>query len=1066
MPGHNIDVNINFGTANASFQQLIDNTNKIQSSVNQLGTGIQDFANKTAGANAKGQKSITDYAGAYTTLTTDIKKNRAALLEELKVLEKLRAAKGVNIKDISEQITKTKQLESTIKQQVSTLNQYNKALGVTKVQAVQANGALGALSKGFGALASVLGISFGIYGAFTVIKGAIKAVTEFDLAQKKLQSILAENNEGMKEISASAITIGKNSIFGAKGVTELQIELAKMGFAKQEIIAMQGAINNLATATQEELAPSAEVVANIIRSFQLSASDATMVVDTMGKAFNDSALDLANFREAIKYVAPIAKQANFTFAETTSLLEQLSNAGIKGSLAGTGLTNIISRLGNENSKFVKTLGHTVNGFDEFLASLVELKNKGADLTDVFQLVDRRAAATFSILLDGVDTVEEFKKKLESSAGVMKEQTAVQLDSIAYRAKLVKESWKSMIIEMDKGNGLISSTSKALLTYTSRIMLWVGGIESGAEKQIIALEKLEKRMKAMGLFKTFFETTVAKGDALAAVSASRIGNKIQGAALLENAMGMGSMAESLMSGEIASKQAKIADDYVKLFVLQANTAIKKQSTVKGKDDSLFDIYNKSLIELNKNKEKYLKMGSSGVDAAAAEQLAIDKLALSYDNIKASYTNLITPDEESDKKAKKAIVDKVKYELEFLELQKKTAAEEIEIQYDSYYEKIKLSQNEFAFDLKIAEKKKELAIKSGDNVKQATEKYTLEVKLIERKHASELQTIWESVAKEADKISAKTSKSFIDAAKEREGATKDLFDVIKEQKEKMFAESDWSSENPIWSELGFTSDNDDFIKALGEGFDKAKEYVTGWANKWVEETERVVDARNNMVDEAEQALQTEIALATAGLASNVTLRKKDLADAKSAREEALEEARKARKVQAQIDTATQASSLITAVANIIKGWSDVPIVGSILGIAAAAAMLGSFIAFRGKANAAATTDKYETGGWVGGKRHSQGGTHIEAETGEYIVNRKSAAKHSKMIEAINNDDKITMNRLYINGLKNGILQTKVSLDDSQDLKAIRAALEKSSPSVTYYNGYRIEKKGNVTTRIQMN
>ena len=126
-----------------------------------------------------------------------------------------------------------------------------------------------------------------------------------------------------------------------------------MGFTKNDIIAMQGAIVNLATATQEDLASSAEVVANILRAFSLEANEATRVVDIMGKAFNDSALNLANFREAIKYVAPIAKQANFTFAETTSLLEQLANAGIKGSLAGTGLTNIISRLGNENSKFAK-----------------------------------------------------------------------------------------------------------------------------------------------------------------------------------------------------------------------------------------------------------------------------------------------------------------------------------------------------------------------------------------------------------------------------------------------------------------------------------------------------------------------------------------------------------------------------------------------------------------------------------------------------------------------------------------------------------------------------------------
>jgi len=386
---YTIDVNINFGSANANFQTLIDNNAKLQATIDNLSKTIQDFGQKTTTSNTKAQKSILDYKGAYSTLTQDIKKNREELIRQLTALEKVRVEHGKSSDAARNQAKVARELESLINKQISTLNRYNKALGQTATQSKTTNSALEGLTKGFNSLGAVLGISFGAYGAFRAITGMIKTIAEFDLAQKKLQSILGETSQGMENIADRAIEVGKASIFGAKGVTELQIELEKMGFAKEEIMAMQGAIVNLATATQEELAPSAEVVANILRAFQLTANDATMVVDIMGKAFNDSALDLANFREAIKYVAPVAKQANFTFAETVSLLEQLSNAGIKGSLAGTGLTNIISRLGNENSKFVKTLGRTVNGFDDFLASLIELNKKGIDLSGIFELVDKR-----------------------------------------------------------------------------------------------------------------------------------------------------------------------------------------------------------------------------------------------------------------------------------------------------------------------------------------------------------------------------------------------------------------------------------------------------------------------------------------------------------------------------------------------------------------------------------------------------------------------------------------------------------------------------------------------------
>jgi hypothetical protein len=48
------------------------------------------------------------------------------------------------------------------------------------------------------------------------------------------------------------------------------------------------------------------------------------------------------------------------------------------------------------------------------------------------------------------------------------------------------------------------------------------------------------------------------------------------------------------------------------------------------------------------------------------------------------------------------------------------------------------------------------------------------------------------------------------------------------------------------------------------------------------------------------------------------------------------------------------------------------------------------------------EFEKGGWVGGKRHKYGGTPIEAEKDEFIINRKSAKQYSPFVEAINRND----------------------------------------------------------------
>jgi hypothetical protein len=60
----------------------------------------------------------------------------------------------------------------------------------------------------------------------------------------------------------------------------------------------------------------------------------------------------------------------------------------------------------------------------------------------------------------------------------------------------------------------------------------------------------------------------------------------------------------------------------------------------------------------------------------------------------------------------------------------------------------------------------------------------------------------------------------------------------------------------------------------------------------------------------------------------------------------------------------------------------------------------------------TPKFEKGGWIDGRRHSQGGTIIEAEKDEFVINRNDAIRNSSLLEAINsgNADEF-INKHYI-------------------------------------------------------
>jgi len=209
----------------------------------------------------------------------------------------------------------------------------------------------------------------------------------------------------------------------------------------------------------------------------------------------------------------------------------------------------------------------------------------------------------------------------------------------------------------------------------------------------------------------------------------------------------------------------------------------------------------------------------------------------------------------------------------------------------------------------------------------------------------------------------------------------------------------------------------IDAMGPAVQEVIGYLNQLTAANVANAEAQLQASQEKVSAAKTALDEEKALAAEGYANNVTLKQKELADAQADEAKALAQKKSAQKQQIALDTAMQLSSLITSAANILKGWSTIPFVGQVLGIAAIAAMFTAFAATRAKA-LQATKFKHGGSGRVDGNSiivgasHDDGGVGIEAEGGEYfgtdgkrfgIVNKKMTTKHFDLLAAVNKDDK---------------------------------------------------------------
>lgn len=255
---------------------------------------------------------------------------------------------------------------------------------------------------------------------------------------------------------------------------------------------------------------------------------------------------------------------------------------------------------------------------------------------------------------------------------------------------------------------------------------------------------------------------------------------------------------------------------------------------------------------------------------------------------------------------------------------------------------------------------------------------------------------------------------------------------------------------------------------------------------------VELAEEAVDSAQSRLDSEIEARNNGYAANVSAARKELALAKKTQQEALAEEEKVQRQQEALDSLTQASSLVTASANIWKSFSGLGIFGPALAVAAIATMWASFAAAKIKAkqvtSSSSGTDTYGEGGFeiLEGGSHASGndidlgttnsrGRRMRAEGGEAlaIINKRSTRKYRKALpEIVRSINKGEFEEKYMNAFditKEApmIIQQPgegVNLDRIEgDLRAIKKSHE--TRMYTLPNGNMVLQRRNVKRIIKV-
>lgn len=432
----------------------------------------------------------------------DEQKRLESLTERHKAYERQLKVNNMTMAELRKHLRNTQAALDRVVPGTKNWKTLNAEVQVTRQRLAQLRGTANATSKAMSALTKAAGIVTAgiaaIRGIARVLSGAVNTMKDFEQANANLSTILGKNVNDIQALTKSAMELGRTTEYTASQVTQLQTELAKLGFSESQIQAMQEPVLHFATAVGADLPEAAALAGATLRIFGLRASDTDKTLATLALATNKSALDFSFLQSAMSTVGPVANAFGLSVQDTTALLGALANAGFDASTAATATRNILLNLADGSGKLAIALGGPVRTFPELMDGLTRLNSAGVDLNTTLELTDKRSVAAFNAFLNGVDAANELHDAIGDTDGALKKIADERMNTLEGSIKLLQSAWEGLILSFKNSTGILKST-------TDWLTLLVQSMTPGNEER----QKMETAYQEAGAYVKAYHDDVLK-----------------------------------------------------------------------------------------------------------------------------------------------------------------------------------------------------------------------------------------------------------------------------------------------------------------------------------------------------------------------------------------------------------------------------------------------------------------------------------------------------------------------------------------------------------------------------
>ena len=354
----------------------------------------------------------------------------------------------------------------------------SRAIIETKRAMSELEGATSQAKEGFLSLsnlkATVVGFFMSIGAAILsffvgAIKGAINTIMEFEKANSNLAAVLGSTKAGIKDLTDEARRLGAATSYTAAQVTQLQTELAKLGFSKEQIKSMEEGVLKFAQSVGTDLGSAAALAGASMRMFGIEADKVEGLLASLAVGTTKSALSFSYLQTAMQIVGPVSNAFGFSIEETIALLGTLANAGISASTAATAARNILMNMADSSGKLAKALGEPVHSLEDLVKGLNTLNDEGIDLQKALDLTSSESAAAFSVILEGADAMNELRAGVTDCTGAFNAMYDEMSDNASTAFDILQSTIEGVIMRFYESRGVIKSAIEAVTTCVE----WVG-----------------------------------------------------------------------------------------------------------------------------------------------------------------------------------------------------------------------------------------------------------------------------------------------------------------------------------------------------------------------------------------------------------------------------------------------------------------------------------------------------------------------------------------------------------------------------------------------------------------